>query len=191
MGPEKVLILDIGGGSNEFIIGNKEKIHWKGSFETGIARVLEKFHPSDPLTTTELEKINAFFIKEHGEVSRQSRRHGVKALIGSSGSFDTFTALTHDEPYTYDSVDNASSRDIDLDRYRLAHGQLLSSTREQRLQMKGMDRMRVEMIPVASLLLSTLLANLRIERLIQSEFAMKEGVLWELMNGEELLRQII
>lgn len=190
MSREKMLILDIGGGSNEFIIADRDKIYWKGSFETGIARVLEAIRPSDPLSERDIKEIGAFFEAGHREMFVQAQKHGVTTLIGSSGSFDTFTALTHDEPYTYDSVDNASSRDINLERYRQAHLRLIYSSRDERIRMKGMDRMRVQMIPVASLLLSSLLRQLKITRLIQSEFAMKEGVLWELMNGEILLKQI-
>jgi len=43
------LILDIGGGSVEFILGNEEEIIWKRSFEIGAARMLDKFHKIDPI----------------------------------------------------------------------------------------------------------------------------------------------
>jgi exopolyphosphatase / guanosine-5'-triphosphate,3'-diphosphate pyrophosphatase len=57
MGSEKSLIMDIGGGSVEFIIADKEQLYWKYSFELGAALLLEKFCPSDPLTQEELSAI--------------------------------------------------------------------------------------------------------------------------------------
>ncbi|MCB8999714.1 MAG: hypothetical protein H6540_06580 [Bacteroidales bacterium] len=44
MDSQPVLILDIGGGSNEFIIANKKEILWKHSFNLGMARLLETFN---------------------------------------------------------------------------------------------------------------------------------------------------
>jgi exopolyphosphatase/guanosine-5'-triphosphate,3'-diphosphate pyrophosphatase len=47
------LIMDIGGGSTEFILGNDDTIFWKQSFLLGAARLLEKFKLSDPITFDE------------------------------------------------------------------------------------------------------------------------------------------
>ena len=54
---EKVLIIDIGGGSVEFIIVDKNEIFWKQSFEIGAALLLEKFKPTDPITPSEINEI--------------------------------------------------------------------------------------------------------------------------------------
>ncbi len=61
---KNVLILDIGGGSNEFIICNEEGIQWKHSFELGMARILELFDLSDPLTHEEIQALNSYFQHE-------------------------------------------------------------------------------------------------------------------------------
>src|SRR5690606_8830905 len=57
-GTEKRLVLDIGGGSIEFIIGNENEIFWKQSYNLGIARLLEKIKPSNPITSKEIEQLN-------------------------------------------------------------------------------------------------------------------------------------
>ena len=54
------LIVDIGGGSTEFIIANQRKIFWKHSYELGAALLLEKFKPSDPITESELGEIHTY-----------------------------------------------------------------------------------------------------------------------------------
>ncbi|MFA6945692.1 MAG: exopolyphosphatase, partial [Pedobacter sp.] len=57
MTEEKCLIMDIGGGSVEFIICNKEKIFWKMSYDIGVARLIEHFFNSDPISETDIKKL--------------------------------------------------------------------------------------------------------------------------------------
>ena len=57
------LIMDIGGGSNEFILANNSGVLWKQSFAIGAARMLEKFSPSDPILQSEIEEINIYLEK--------------------------------------------------------------------------------------------------------------------------------
>jgi exopolyphosphatase/guanosine-5'-triphosphate,3'-diphosphate pyrophosphatase len=61
LGEENNLIVDIGGGSVEFIIGNKNEIRWKKSFEIGGQRLLEKFKPHDSILPEEIKKLNSYF----------------------------------------------------------------------------------------------------------------------------------
>jgi len=49
MGVETSMVVDIGGGSIEFIIGNEQRIFWKHSFEIGAQRLLERFQKNDPI----------------------------------------------------------------------------------------------------------------------------------------------
>ncbi len=61
---KKVMILDIGGGSNEFIICDEQGIIWKHSFELGMARILELFDLSDPITHEEIHALESYFRHE-------------------------------------------------------------------------------------------------------------------------------
>ena len=58
---EKSLIVDIGGGSVEFIIGNDQEIFWKHSFDIGAQRLLEKFQKHDPISSEEIKMLDQFF----------------------------------------------------------------------------------------------------------------------------------
>ena len=57
-----MMILDIGGGSNEFIICNIKGIVWKHSFELGMARLMELFTLSDPITSEEIRALESYFM---------------------------------------------------------------------------------------------------------------------------------
>jgi exopolyphosphatase / guanosine-5'-triphosphate,3'-diphosphate pyrophosphatase len=93
MADEKHLILDIGGGSNELIIANDREIFWKESFPLGMARLLERFNPSDPIREDEILSIENYISRALTSAIEAAMIHNPAKLIGSSGTFDTFRAL--------------------------------------------------------------------------------------------------
>ena len=178
-----VMILDIGGGSNEFIIGNKLKIFWKHSFNLGMARMLELFPPSDPITDKEISELENYFDKELKELYSAVNESSPVTLIGASGSFETFFALlNHSMPDKYPCLIAEPSHKIDLADFFSLHEKLLKSTIEERNKMPGMEQVRVEMIIFATVFVNLVLRKCNIKTLIQSDYALKEGVIAEMLN---------
>src|SRR5258706_4740925 len=93
LGKEKSLIMDIGGGSVEFIIGNGEEIFWKQSFEIGAQRLLEKFQKHDPILAAEIDEIHLYFQEQLTPLLEVLPFHKPKILAGSSVTFDTLSAM--------------------------------------------------------------------------------------------------
>lgn len=180
LGKENDLILDIGGGSIEFIICNDQGIVWKRSFELGMARLLELFNLSDPITSEEVRALENHFRQELGPLREAVRKTRPRTLIGASGSFDTFQAMIWKRKGL--ETDSSYSREIPLRDYAKLHKILLRSTRKERLAMPGMEPVRVEMIVAATIFVSFVLRDCRISRLHHSEFALKEGVISELVG---------
>lgn len=174
------LIMDIGGGSTEFILCNDKKILWKRSFRLGAARLMEILAPSDPILPSEVTALKKLLEKELFPLLLACKRFNPKRLIGSSGSFDTFASIilrksslksgrkTH---YTFKISD-----------YHTLHKELLASTYKERLRIPGMLRMRADMILLASLLLTFVLRKVKIKELQLSTYALKEGVLAEIKH---------
>ena len=90
---DPVLIMDIGGGSVEYIIANRKGILWKESFNLGVSRLLEQFTPSDPIRVSEINIIEEHFKSKLGSLFSAVKQFPVKRLIGSSGSFDTLAEM--------------------------------------------------------------------------------------------------
>jgi exopolyphosphatase / guanosine-5'-triphosphate,3'-diphosphate pyrophosphatase len=57
---QRLCIMDLGGGSTEFIVGEGEQMELAHSFKLGGLRLLEQFRPSDPPTPAELQKCRAW-----------------------------------------------------------------------------------------------------------------------------------
>ena len=185
LGPEKSLILDIGGGSNEFIIANKEKIFWKGSFELGIARLIEIIKPHDPILFSEIKAIEQYSEKLLGSLTGAVKKYKPKRLIGAAGSFETFIEMIEaGQPGISLSV--AKSKIIALNKFFELHEKLIVSTEEERRNMKGLDPMRIEMIVPASVFVNFILRKYQLKELVYSDFSLKEGVLYKLNLENEL-----
>jgi len=182
MDEKPVLILDIGGGSNEFIIANKKEIFWKHSFNLGMARLLESLNPSNPISYPEIEKLTAYLKTELEPLFEAVSEFKPKTLLGASGSFETISAiLQHRFPGKY-KKDNNTFREIFYEDFQSLHELLLKSTIEERRIMQGMEPVRVEMIVLASIFINVTLQKCGIKKILQSDYALKEGVIAEIMN---------
>jgi len=180
LGEENSMILDIGGGSIEFIICNKQGIVWKKSFELGMARLLELFTLSDPITSEEIRALESYFWEELTPLLDVVKQVKPRTLIGASGSFDTFEAIIRLRK-GLDS-DQFFGREISLKDYTKLNKILVRSTREERAAMPGMEPVRVEMIVAATIFVSFVIRACQIRHLHHSEFALKEGVISELVG---------
>jgi exopolyphosphatase/guanosine-5'-triphosphate,3'-diphosphate pyrophosphatase len=181
---EPVLILDIGGGSNELIIANQQQVFWKQSYKLGIARLLEKFKPSNPITNTEIKQINQYIHSELNTLFETTKKFNIKKLVGASGSFETFTSMIHANDLETETSKHPEANPISIDQFKLLYNRLIKSTLEERKQMKGLEIMRVEMIVLACIFVNHLIEHLDIQKIIQSNFALKEGIIWELINRQ-------
>jgi exopolyphosphatase / guanosine-5'-triphosphate,3'-diphosphate pyrophosphatase len=181
---EKVLILDIGGGSNEFIIANKQKIFWKKSYPLGIARLLEKFKPSDPITVSEIETIDKYLAVVLTDFFEQVKDANITTLIGASGSFESFLAMIKKlDNFVSQTAIVPESVPIGIDEFEKLYDLLICSTEAQRRNMKGLELMRIEMIVLACHFVKFILRSTNIRQIIQSNFALKEGAIINLFNS--------
>ena len=177
LGTKNHLIMDIGGGSVEFIIGNGTDILWKRSFEIGAQRLLDKFHNEDPMPPTSLKELFTFFDRELAPLLIAIKAYRPVAIIGCSGTFDTLCAIYNASQSQKRTPDIIQS--LPFNAYREIHRDLLIRDRSERMLIPGMVTMRVDMIVVASCLISYVTEHLQTEHISASSYALKEGLLFE------------
>jgi exopolyphosphatase/guanosine-5'-triphosphate,3'-diphosphate pyrophosphatase len=171
---ENVLMCDIGGGSNELIIADQEKILWKRSFNLGILRLKEKFKPGDPIKEDEIKMIKTYLEQELEPLFEACKRYLPKLMTGSSGSFDTLRELLYTEDNTL------PVRELDLIDLGVLHQKLLVSNRDERLRMPGMSPVRVDYMVLGSIFIQLVIEKCRISKLYQSSYSLKEGFMAEM-----------
>jgi exopolyphosphatase/guanosine-5'-triphosphate,3'-diphosphate pyrophosphatase len=175
------LIVDIGGGSIEFIVADDHKIQWKKSFNIGIARVLEAIEISDPITLGQIEKVEQWFTRSLNELVDVCQRYQVTTVVGCSGAFDTFMDI-----YEQEKPDQKMRKasELPLDEFEKIQKQLIQLDSQRRGSLVGMEPLRVEMIVIASVFTNFMLKKLNIEHLIHTPYSLKEGVMDQLISED-------
>ena len=177
LGDGNKLIMDIGGGSTEFIICNKKEIFWKQSFRLGAARLIEHFQPHDPITSTEVKSIEGYLENTLTPLWAALKKFPCDTLVGSSGSFDTLADVIAHQFYDITILKGKTTYDFKLSEYYWLHDYFLKSNLEKRLNTPGMIPMRADMIVISSIFINYLLKRHKILSMKLSTYALKEGVL--------------
>lgn len=181
LGQDKNLIIDIGGGSVEFIIADQDEVFWKQSFEIGGQRLLERFQKHDPILAEEVDELENYFQHSLEPLFNALEQFNPLILAGSSGTFDTLSdifCITHDIHKSPEEIETP----LTIDGFYEIHHELLLKNREERMRIPGMIEMRVDMIVVASCLVKFLLQKHPFNRIRVSTFSLKEGVLAHLSD---------
>ncbi len=173
---DQSLILDIGGGSNEFILTKNNEPIWKQSFPLGMARIIEQIPPSDPITPEEISQINRYFESNLGQLWNQMENTDITNLIGCSGAFDTLADLIDQ---TDPGTKTRTKQEITIVDFERIYNLLITSTTAERVQMKGMESIRIEMIVPSVLFIKLIVDRLKIQKIHQTDYALREGILYE------------
>ena len=105
-------------------------------------------------------------------------------LVGSSGSFDTFCAITNPNLEEVADDEHPPATKIDMDGFKSLCGELMHNSLKDRLAMEGMPPDRADNIPYAAAIVRWALENSNIQKMFRSKYALREGVLNRLSKGQ-------
>lgn len=177
---ETSLIMDIGGGSTEFIICTPEGPLWKKSYNIGAARLMQAYFKSDPINETDQKLILDHLSATLPELKEACVHYNPRHLIGSAGAFETFASLLFEDL----DVKKIISCALPLDGYKKLAAVLIASSHEERMQIKGLIPLRVDMIVLACILTNYIIEEIRPDRLSLSTYDLKMGVLQTLLDAK-------
>lgn len=181
---EMVLMIDIGGGSVEFIVGNKEELIYFTSLKIGVARMAAGFVHSDPITGKEIGLLKGHFEKELQEVAKIVKEHKVKTIIGSSGTMENIGAMVASRNsitanLTLNELEFSSKEYLDF------YEEFIPKKRKQRLKEKQLEEKRVDIINPGVVLLKYLIEEFSIENIRISESALREGMILNFIEKQK------
>jgi exopolyphosphatase / guanosine-5'-triphosphate,3'-diphosphate pyrophosphatase len=182
--PPVSLVMDIGGGSVEFILGTPERIFWKQSFEIGGQRLMERFmpNPQKAISLASVERMNDYFREQLLPLVNAIHQYAPTTgqplqLVGSSGTFDTLIDMQYwQEQGQWPDADQAAFV-LPIEEFYRSYELLLTRNHEERMQLPGMIELRVDMIVVAVCLIDYILTTFGIRAITVSRYSLKEGVL--------------
>ena len=165
---DPAIIMDIGGGSTEFIVANNKGIQKEISLNIGVSRLYQGFVVSDPFCENDIQNIENFL-----EANDQSFFDQITAetLIGSSGTFETFYELINQMPFPKSS----KTIELELEPFIEALETLIYSTLAERNKNKFIIPIRKQMAPFAAVKTKWVMQKLQPERVLISPYSLKEG----------------
>lgn len=166
------LIMDIGGGSTEFILCNERELIWKKSYDIGAARLMQSFFKSDPLSSEDQRSLREHLAQQLSSLVAVCKTYQPRLLIGSAGAFESFK-----EMISGNQADVVA--DIDLQAYQTLSTTLIAADHEARSRMKGLIPLRTDMIVMAACLVDYVLQALAIREIRLSGYDLKMGLLKE------------
>jgi exopolyphosphatase/guanosine-5'-triphosphate,3'-diphosphate pyrophosphatase len=171
---EPLLVMDIGGGSVEFILGSVQgEVLWLQSFEVGGQRLVDAYMQQDPIAQSAAHQLKTDLRQILQPLAEACALYKPKVLAGASGTFDT---LRHLEYGTVAPLSNPSWKGLSIPHIYTQSAHLQKLNRAERLNMEGISELRADMIVVALLLLETALEVTGVQEIRQSSWALKEGV---------------
>ncbi|MCB0598027.1 MAG: Ppx/GppA family phosphatase [Lewinellaceae bacterium] len=173
---ERMLIMDIGGGSVEFIIADYTGVLWAQSFPAGVAVLYKNFHRHEPILPQEVDAIHLFLQQQLAPLLDALGRFPTQRLVGASGTFDVMEFFLGEEKA------HPLNATISAEKFLPFYEQLVKMDEHQRRNLPGMPLDRVDMIVVALILIEVVLKMAGIRQITVSAYAMKEGMLYEMMR---------
>lgn len=167
---QPAMIMDIGGGSTEFILADKNGVQKAVSLNIGVSRMYQQLQLSDPITPTDIRTIENW-LEKHAEGKLDGIRCDI--LIGSSGTFETL----HEVYFRKKFPDSAECIPMSADELKSVLDDIMQSTLEERTQNPFIIPIRQIMIPIASVKIRWVMKKLGVKQLLISPFSLKEGAL--------------
>jgi exopolyphosphatase/guanosine-5'-triphosphate,3'-diphosphate pyrophosphatase len=177
------LMMDIGGGSVEFIIGNAQKVFWKRSFEIGGQRLLDAFHYHDPILPEEVEKLELYCGEKLQPLLEAIATYQPSGFVGASGTFDTLIDMYY-ATMLQCKLTGEHVFELPVNDFYQLFQLLVTKNRAERLLIPGMIAMRVDMIVVASCLIDFILQHVQVGSIRCSHYSLKEGAVSRMLSGE-------
>jgi exopolyphosphatase/guanosine-5'-triphosphate,3'-diphosphate pyrophosphatase len=176
------LVVDIGGGSTEFVLGGRE-VTAARSVDVGCVRMTERHlvHDgviTDPPTAAQIAAITADIDRALDEAARDVPLEQARTLVGLAGSVTTVAGIALDLP-AYDSAVIHHAR-ISRDQVHAITDRLLKATHAERAAIPVMHEGRVDVIGAGALVLLRIMERTGAAEVVVSEHDILDGIGWSL-----------
>ena len=168
------LVVDIGGGSTEFVLGDDDGPRQARSVDVGCVRLTERHLRDDPPTAAQIAAATADIESAIGVAAEAVQLDAARTLVGLAGSVTTVVALavglTHYDP------DRIHHRTVTIEQVTDVTQRLLAATREERAAMPVMHPGRVDVIGAGALVLDTIMRRCGLDAVMASEHDILDGI---------------
>lgn len=182
------MLVDIGGGSTEFLLGERGAVQYANSLKLGAVRLTRRYFTGRSIQAANIEQCRAHLIGALDPIVRAMKGRAVGVHVGSSGTILNVAGMilaSRGEDYNYDEGNVTITRD---DLGSIVEMVLAHKTVERRRQLPGIDPGRADIITAGVLILEQVFSQLNIREMVTSRYALREGILLDTVqkqDGEE------
>jgi exopolyphosphatase/guanosine-5'-triphosphate,3'-diphosphate pyrophosphatase len=174
--PEKRLVVDIGGGSTEFIVGRGFEPELMESLYMGCVSYSRQFFPDGFIDAHAMKQAELAARREVEVIARQYRKSGWRAAYGSSGTSKALGAILGESGFCQGGI---TRRGLDKLKERL-----IKSGTVERAQLAGIKSDRMFVLPGGLAIMSAIFDELNIDIMHTADGALRLGVLYDLLGRE-------
>ena len=184
--PAKRLIIDIGGGSTEFIYGENHQPIQLDSLQIGCVRLTETWFPEGKLSNKAFKEAQLDAMHELAPIQRKWRKFKWDLVIGTSGSAQAISLVL--------AANGISDGTITLKGMLAAQALCVACKNSAKLQLNGLSEDRQKVFAAGLAAMIGIFKSLKIKRMRTTETALREGVLFDMLSdrqGRELRHESI
>jgi exopolyphosphatase/guanosine-5'-triphosphate,3'-diphosphate pyrophosphatase len=171
------LMVDIGGGSTEFLIGHQRRILYSNSLKIGAVRLTRRFFDGQKTTSKSIRECEKYVQGMLSPIRRSVKRERYEVAVGTSGTIMNIAGIIrrrHDEDEDSSLNNFTFSRD---ELFETVEEILEAERPEDRVRIGGLDPARADIIVAGAIILEQIFKELGIRTMTVSEFALREGII--------------
>jgi exopolyphosphatase / guanosine-5'-triphosphate,3'-diphosphate pyrophosphatase len=185
----RALIIDIGGGSTEFIITRGGEPDLLLSAQLGAVRLTEQIITTDPLSDREYRQLEAHIRSGLARILWEIKQCGFDFVIGTSGTILNFVDAAVQAKAAKEGVTNPAfspfSQKAFANQLKKLNKKLRRLDLRERAQVPGLDPERADIIVAGGLLLGSILNELGADQLTTCDWSLREGVILNHLRRQE------
>ena len=184
---KRALVIDIGGGSTEYVIGERGSVKYITSLKLGAIRLTKKYGLADRPTLKAIENARRHIVGELTPSSREIKKRKYVIAAGSSGTVVAVAAIIAAMKSGGAGSQSLNTRlnnfTISISEVRQVFQRLLAagSTLDRR-RIPGLDEKRADIIVAGTLILEESMRLLGIKELTVSSYALREGIIYDYIH---------
>lgn len=182
---KKVLCVDIGGGSTEFIYAVNGKINFAESVKIGAVRLSKLFFPDYIITDESVKQCSDYVEKQILNNKNIITSVELDFGVGSSGTVDTIYNLSqanrvHEKNYP------SNGYIFSKEEFEKHYSTIINlRTSAERAFIPGMEAKRADIIPAGMIILKKIFELFKIQNMVISDYALREGIVLDTAGKEQ------
>ena len=184
---DNALVLDIGGGSTEAVVGNRKEVLFGTSMQLGVLRLLDMFESEKSVGKEARGVLEAHIRFVAQPVLEQAKAIGFTQVVGTSGTIRTMGEAAYVSKHSQ-SLNSVNAEVVALEDLQKMTDRLIELKPEKRSEIEGISEKRTDAIHLGGVLLCELLALAGVEKITLCDASLREGLILDYLarHSEEV-----